>query len=144
MNNSIERLESIKAGSCGAIAAGIGYGAVAIGVDWFARSGMFNSLPTLTFDLNTLVQLAIAATGGFLFGMTYRYIIRTDRNHHLKSGAVLAFGLVRGLAQVEVTDFALDRLLLNGVLVVESLLVFAIARYALDYALAVRWIAPFK
>jgi hypothetical protein len=70
--------------------------------------------------------------------MTYRYIIRTDRNHHLKSGAVLAFGLVRGLAQVEVTDFALDRLLLNGVLVVESLLVFAIARYALDYALAVR------
>jgi hypothetical protein len=144
MNNSIERLESIKAGSCGAISAGIGYGAVAIGVDWFARSGISASLPTLTFDLNTLVQLAIAATGGFLFGMTYRYIIRTDRNHHLKSGAVLAFGLVRGLAQVEVTDFALDRLLLNGVLVVESLLVFAIARYALDYALAVRWIAPFK
>jgi hypothetical protein len=66
MNNSIERLESIKAGSCGAISAGIGYGAVAIGVDWFARSGIFNSLPTLTFDLNTLVQLAIAATGGFL------------------------------------------------------------------------------
>jgi hypothetical protein len=144
MNNRIERLESIKAGICGAMAAGIGYSLVTMGMGWLAIGGLFPDLPTLNLDLNALVQLGIAATGGFLFGMTYRYIIRTDRNHHLKSGAVLAFGLVRGLAQVKVTGLEWAEIMLNGLIVVDSLLVFAIARYSLDYALSVRWILPFK
>jgi hypothetical protein len=144
MNNSIERLESIKAGSCGAISAGIGYGVVTIGMGWLMQGGLVRDFPVFDVGLNSLVQIAIAATGGFLFGMTYRYIIRTDRNHHLNSGAVLAFGLVRGLSQVEVTGLGITEMLMNGLVVLESLLVFAIARYSLDYALSERWIAPFK
>ena len=36
-----------------------------------------------------------------LFGVTYRYIIRSDKNPQLKAGGILAFGLVRGLTQIE-------------------------------------------
>jgi hypothetical protein len=144
MNDAAERKESIKSGSCGAVATGLGYAFVAPSISWCARSGLSIPLHPFDFDLNFLVQVAIAATGGFLFGMTYRYIIRTDRNHHLKSGAVLAFGLVRGLARVQVTRLELVEMVINGVMVLESLLVFAIARYTLDYALSLGWILPFE
>jgi hypothetical protein len=80
---------------------------------------------------------------GFLFGVTYRYIIRTDRNDHLNSGAVLAFGLVRGLAQVDGSKFELSQLWLDGIILAQSILLFSIARYAIDYALAQGWILPF-
>lgn len=44
---------------------------------------------------------AIAFFSGLLFGVTYRYLIRSDKNPQLKAGGVLAFGLVRGLTQIE-------------------------------------------
>jgi hypothetical protein len=145
MHNRVERIESVKAGSLSGIAAGIGYGAIAILdrlLSQTASSSTFggHSLPLFSLGL----ELAIAIAGGFLFGVTYRYIIRTDRNDHLNSGAVLAFGLVRGLAQVDVRELEPNRILTDGVGVVESILLFMIARYAIDYALSVRWISPFK
>ncbi len=137
MNDRLERIESIKAGSLSGIATGIAYGTI-VGIDRFAFSRHSGALSSLA------LEVAISITGGCLFGVTYRYIIRTDRNNHLNSGAVLAFGLVRGLAQVNVRDLDLAQLGSNGLIVAENILLFAISRYTLDYALAVRWILPFK
>ncbi len=137
MHDRVERIESVKAGSLSGIAAGLCYGAIGV----FDRSIFCGeSLPSLSLGL----EVAIAIAGGFLFGVTYRYIIRTDRNDHLNSGAVLAFGLVRGLAQLDVRALEPAQILADGMVVVESIAIFAIARYLLDYALEVSWIAPFK
>ena len=66
--------------------------------------GTLASIPvalTLVGDNNTLVETALSLAGVlvscFLFGLTYRYIVRRDlENTNLKAGAVAAFGLVRG------------------------------------------------
>jgi hypothetical protein len=136
MHDRLERIESVKAGSLGGIAAGIVYGAT-IGVDAIVWHEYSKSL--LCLGLET----AIAIVSGFLFGVTYRYIIRTDRNDHLNSGAVLAFGLVRGLAQIDVSEFDLSQVWMDGFIVGKSIVMFAIARYAIDYALAASWVLPF-
>jgi hypothetical protein len=134
MRDRVERIESVKAGSFGGLAAGMSYGLILV-VD---RSLLAQNL---ALDFSFLWEIAIAMIGGFLFGITYRYIIRTDRNNHLNSGAVLAFGLVRGLAQVDIQTVDL---FVNGVVVIENILLFAIARYAIDSALRWSWIIPFK
>jgi hypothetical protein len=138
MNDRLERIESLKAGSLSAIATGIAYGTLAA-LDRFTPSRYASTLAGLA------LEVAIAGAGGFLFGVTYRYIIRTDRNDHLSSGAVLAFGLVRGLAQVNVRDLEATQLAINSIrLVSDSIVLFTIARYAIDYALNLRWISPFE
>jgi hypothetical protein len=136
MQDTLERIESIKAGSLGGMAAGIVSG-LTIAFDIAICHESSTSLLSLG------LELAIAIVSGFLFGVTYRYIIRTDRNDHLNDGAVLAFGLVRGLALVDVSDFALLQVWMDGLIVGKSVLVFAIARYAIDYALKVNWVLPF-
>jgi hypothetical protein len=137
MNDRLERIESVKAGSLSGIATGIAYGAL-IALDRFTINRHSGTLGSLA------LEVAIASAGGFLFGITYRYIIRTDRNDHLNSGAVLAFGLVRGLAQVNVRDLGLTQLAINALILAESIVIFTIARYALDYALTMRWLSPFE
>jgi hypothetical protein len=136
MHDRLERIESVKAGSLGGIAAGMSY-CLVMTVDKFLLGGYSRSLVSLG------LELTIAIVSGFLFGVTYRYIIRTDRNDHLNSGAVLAFGLVRGLAQVDVSEFELSQIWIDGLIVGKSILLFSIARYTLDYALAASWILPF-
>jgi hypothetical protein len=136
MHDRLERIESIKAGSLGGIAGGIVYG-VTISIDRFLLHESSQSLLCLS------LQVAIAIVCGFLFGVTYRYIIRTDRNDHLNDGAVLAFGLVRGLAQVDVKDFALSQVWVDVLIIAKSVVMFAIARYAIDYALKANWVLPF-
>jgi hypothetical protein len=98
----------------------------------------------ITTVVNLLVRVAIAFFSGFLFGVTYRYVIRDDKNPHLKSGAVLAFGLVRGLAPVEVEQNLTDSFWVLSVLGVESILYFAIARFTLDWAMHHKWVKPFR
>ncbi len=137
MRDRLERIESVKAGSLCGITAGIGDGSM-IAIDRIFFGG--HSLPLISLSL----EIAIAIAAAFLFGVTYRYIIRTDDNNHLNSGAVLAFALVRGLAQVDVREFGWMELLMNGVIVGESVLLFTICRYAIDYALSMQWILPFK
>ena len=82
--------------------------------------------------------------------MTYRYVIRDDRNPHLKSGAVLAFGLVRAIPQVEsvISEMIgsipnLKDVLPLAILGLESLILFAAARIVLDWAIARKWVKPF-
>ncbi len=137
MNDRIERLESLKAGSLSGIATGIAASAI-VGSERLLLNQQQLPLASLA------VEVAIVVTSGVLFGVAYRYIIRTDRNDHLNAGAVMAFALVRGLAQVDVRNLELTRLWLDGIVVAENILLFTIARYTLDYAIAARLILPFK
>ncbi len=147
-----ERIESIKAGVVGALTAGLAFSATQyIHRVWFA-SNLVDSVP-LPAGVNGMwlanaflrdgIPVVIAALSGFLFGITYRYVIRQDRNLHLRSGAVLAFGLVRGLAQIDERLHTPTSLLALGWLGIESLLLFACARIALDWALSQGWVRPF-
>lgn len=130
-----ERIESVKAGLLGAIAF-----ILAEVISFWFQSWILN-LNQLVWDIGLLLQVAIGAIAGFLFGVTYRYIIRDDRNSHLNDGAVLAFGLVRGLALIEnrITTFDWSMV----VLIIQSLICFAIARWLLDVAMAKKIIKPF-
>ncbi|MBE9046899.1 hypothetical protein IQ255_21250 [Pleurocapsales cyanobacterium LEGE 10410] len=139
-----ERIESVKAGIVSATAFAITELIIIL-----TNSFVFDSMLTpeqgklvVMLDYPWLRLLAIGAISGFLFGVTYRYIIRDDRNSHLKDGAVLAFGLVRGLALVEgnSTNFGLLSTLL---IVIYSLVCFTIARLVLDLAIAYKLIKPF-
>jgi len=136
MHDTIERIKSVKAGSLGGITTGISYGLM-LTIDRFLLHEYSRAFVSLG------LQVSIAVVSGFLFGVTYRYIIRTDRNDHLNSGAVLAFGLVRGLAQVNVAEFDLSQVWMDSLIVAKSVVMFAIARYILDRALAKSWILPF-
>ncbi|XHX80112.1 MAG: hypothetical protein RBJ76_09355 [Stenomitos frigidus ULC029] len=144
-----ERLESVKAGLVGALTASAIFGALLLAQGWVSlRFTQFAAGSPDADHLRLVIGGAIAALSGFLFGITYRYIIRQDQNPHLKSGAVLAFGLVRGLALVEGTlhePIALvpSTLLPLALLGAESLLLFAGTRLVLDSALASGWVKPF-
>lgn len=131
-----ERLESIKAGGVGAGAAILAWGGLRLAHALYPP--LLSPIPTY-FPASA----AIALFSGFLFGITYRYIIRQDRYPHLKSGAVGAFGLVRGLAQAEASLHQVQDLLPAAIAVGESLMLLAIVRLALDWALSQRWLKPF-
>ena len=137
MHDKVERIESVKAGSLSGITAGISYVAITT-IDKLMLPEYSQSLISLG------LEVAISIVTGFLFGVTYRYIVRTDRNDHLNAGAVLAFGLVRGLAQLDVSNFERNQIWIDGLIVGKSILLFSIARYLLDLALAAGWILPFS
>lgn len=134
-----ERLESLKAGVIGGLSLGFAY----------LMTNLFNTLVLaryfdilailqITVNWHWLISWAIAVFSGLLFGVTYRYIIRQDQNPQLKAGGVLAFGLVRGLAQIEV-GWSLSGAVLAG----ESVLWFIVAAIALDQAIQLGWVKPF-
>lgn len=144
-----ERIESLKAGTLAGISLFLAFGAIALG-NSLILAQKFESLANLeilALSWDTLLQGAIAFISGFLFGVTYRYIIRQDSNPHLKSGAVVAFGSVRGLGQVgvglnsEATFIDLWPLMILGM---ESVLAFAVAGFVLDLSISQKWIKPFS
>jgi hypothetical protein len=141
-----ERLESLKAGVIGSISLGLAFLSTSfINILWISKY-----FPILSYEQIDLVNLQmllngiIAGFSGFLFGVTYRYIIRLDANLHLKTGGVWAFGLVRGLTQIEVgwniNNSVLPFLILAG----ESILWFALAAFVLDTAILRKWLKPFS
>lgn len=140
-----ERIESVKSGSFAALSLSLAYGIIALG-NQLVLAKQFETLADLEISTaaNLLLSGALACLSGFLFGITYRYIIREDRNSHLEDGAVLAFGLVRGSAQVDVGLNFQNGFWSFGVLGVESILLFAIARFTLDLAISRGWVKPFK
>ena len=121
MNKMIEREQSLKAGLISGLAFTLAY-----------SLGEFVKLFLLA------IRMAIAFISGFLFGVTYLYIVRQDENSHLKDGAVLAFSLVRGLALVELSE----NYVLLAILGIESICCFAIARLSIDWALKGNLIEP--
>jgi len=139
-----ERIESVKAGLVAAIAFTIA-DLIAIFLNNFILVpwGIGVRLLQLNSGVDSFITIATALVSGFLFGVTYRYIIRSDRNSHLKDGAVMAFGLVRGLALLEATMLKSGQFWSLSILIVETILCFAIARYCLDFALGRKLIKPF-
>lgn len=147
-----ERVESLKAGSLAGLLAALFFGGTLVGNPALLRWLMpllgksMNALeiaPVTPPDFRLLASWTIAAFSGFLFGVTYRYILRKDQNPHLKSGAILAFGLVRGLAQIDSVLVDQQSLLPCAILGLESILLFMVARLGLDSALQQGWIKPF-
>ena len=137
-----ERIESVKAGIVGAGAFAIAQTATIVAKTTIVNLIAAYSTTVITLNWQLLLQIAIGAVSGFLFGVTYRYIIRGDRNSHLNDGAVLAFGLVRGLALVE-SNFIFSELLSVLFIVIQSIIYFAIARLVLDLAIDYKLIKPF-
>ncbi|MBD2204358.1 hypothetical protein H6G33_33550 [Calothrix sp. FACHB-1219] len=141
----LERIESLKVGIIGAFSLFIAF-IIASLFNTLVISKYFPVLASLAIEpleLDFALSGAIASFSGFLFGATYRYIIRKDSNPHLKSGGVLAFGLVRGLAQIEASWNSLATVLPSVVLAGESVLWFAIAARVIDTAMQIGWLKPF-
>ncbi|MGG6292950.1 hypothetical protein ACQ4M4_00890 [Leptolyngbya sp. AN02str] len=139
-----ERIESLKAGVLGSSAIALTYAAITLLEDRMDASfrSDFNQLPFL-MDWSDWFSLGSAALMGLLFGVTYRYIVRQDPNLHLASGAVLAFGLVRGLSQIEpLISLSPDPAWLV-LMVGESLVLFAVARLVIDIAFLQGWVKRF-
>ncbi len=137
-----ERIESLKAGIIAALALFAAF-VVTTGLNQFFLARQFQPLASLlitNINFSLVISVAVVMMSGFVFGITYRYVIRDDKNSHLQEGAVLAFGLVRGLAQIDTglllkTDFW-PLVVLGG----ESLLLFAVGRLVMDFALHCRWV----
>jgi hypothetical protein len=140
----VERLESLKAGVGASFSVCLA-NAIASIVNSLVLTKYFES-PVMQIDpLNwhSLVSGVIAGFSGLLFGVTYRYIVREDKNSQLKAGGVLAFGLVRGLAQVDMGLYYANSVLLFVILGLESVLLFSFAAMVLDTAMQLGWIKPF-
>lgn len=140
MNYAAERIESIKAGFTGAITAALVSGVTtsliaSIQTEWDNTGSDAGFTPVF--------QISVAGFSGFLFAVTYRYIVRDDHNSHLSSGAVMAFALVRGLAQVEATLMN-DPYWLSSLKILESFLIFAIVALLLNYSIRQGWLKPFE
>ena len=140
-----ERLESLKA----AIICGVSFSLVftlASIVNRFLLKQYFQELINVSIiaaNWHWFISFGIAGFSGFLFGVTYSYIIREDDNPQLKSGSVLAFGLVRGLAQVDMNLNDSFSILPLAIIAFESILGFAVAAFILDSAITFCWVKPF-
>jgi hypothetical protein len=141
-----ERLESLKAGVIGSISLGSAFLVTSfMNVLWLTK--YFPILGNNKIDginIEMLLSGIIVGFSGFLFGVTYRYIIRVDTNPHLKTGGIWAFGLVRGLTQIEVGWHLNNSMFPFLILAGESILWFAIAAVALDTAMLLKWLKPFS
>lgn len=137
-----ERLESLKAGLATGVAAAVAEGLFQSIQVYFWPNASAVWTAGAVFDLVFWCSLAIAGLSGFLFGVTCRYVIRQDNNPHLASGAVFAFGLVRGLAQVQLAEATLQDLALALFAIAESLGIFTVAYLALSVSLRRGWIKP--
>jgi hypothetical protein len=140
-----ERIESLKSGVIGGLSVCFAF-AIANLLNTLVLAKYVQTLACLQSDVNwhLWVSGAVASFTGFLFGVTYRYIIRSDQNPQLKVGGVLAFGLVRGLTQIEIGWNSHSTIWPFVVLAFESVLWFALAAIALNIAIQLRWVKPFS
>ncbi len=136
-----ERVESLKAGVFGGTILAFSTSFFVSVNNWLVviEGDRFASLQ-VTMGLALLLRLGIAWVSGFLFSVTYRYIIRDDNNSHLKDGAVLAFGLVRCLALLEGNSRWQEDIYSLAVLSGESIIGFALVRFCLDLSMRKGWL----
>ncbi|MBE9070804.1 hypothetical protein IQ260_29635 [Leptolyngbya cf. ectocarpi LEGE 11479] len=142
----LERIESVKSGGIAALA-GASVSAVGLVLDAELHDILGATIPTN--GTLGIVPIAMGTVCAFLFGVTYRYIVRQDKNPHLRSGAVGAFALTRGLSQLESSNWSALSLDISTVFpfiwpIVKSFGLFLVIRIVLDYALGQRWIQDFR
>jgi len=140
-----ERLESLKAAVLGGSTAAI------VAITWavirpvFLGTGWRTGLPiTGLLGTVTLIGWGIAALSGALFALTYRYAVRQDPNPQLKSGVVLAFTVVRGLALVDGGSAFAQHYWPFAAASLESLVLFGMTALGLELAVSRAWVTPFK
>ncbi len=146
-----DRIESFKAGFLGAIASVFAFFAIAL-----LHHFLQNFLPVQlisSFELSSpfilLIKLGMIGFSGFLFAVTYRYIVRRDLNSHLKSGAILAFACIRSFGAIDrdlptLTLLPLVQLaLVSAILLLENVAWLAIVQSLLETAIEYKWIAAF-
>lgn len=137
-----DRIASVKAGLLSTSGVGIVAFSCEILNNWipsqvWGRSWMIHA--SLEQQIGTVL---FAIISGFLFGVTYRYIRRDDPNPHLRTGAIAAFGLMRGLAQIDTGFLLHGNLGQMALLAGESMMMMAIAALGLDWAMERNWIQP--
>lgn len=136
VDENAERVESAKAGSISAIA------------------GTVLSTPLLLAQSGDNLLVSLSSVGGvfvscLLFGVVTRYATRDDLgNDQLRLGVLGAFGLTRGLGEVDVYLHGSDTSQIStyaeaGLLLAESLLPFAFAAAALDWGFKNELVRPF-
>lgn len=132
----LDRIESLKAGV------------------FSAAGGCLATLPLMAASSSParlLSSLIIVAGCSFLFGIVYRYVVRSDKeNVQLKGGVVSAFGLVRGLSMgQELMEAGTngyqhwpDSLALGTIAISmgEAMLMFGFCSVVLEYAFSKTWI----
>jgi hypothetical protein len=150
-----DRIESFKAGFLGAIASVFAFFAIALMHHFLQNfltvhlTGQLISSFELGSPLILLIKLSMIGFSGFLFAVTYRYIVRRDRSSHLKSGAILAFACIRGFATIERDLPALTLLPLTqmafaiAILLLENILWLAIVQSILETSIQHQWIVAF-
>jgi hypothetical protein len=134
--DAMQRWESFKAGAIAATVVLVFFSLFALGHQWLWHR--------FSWDWQLLVRAAMAGGSGGLFGITYRYAVRTLSNVQVKLGVVLAFGLVRACGQADVGIVLTNAFLTLTILGSESLLLFAIAGITLDVAMQQGWVKPFE
>ena len=149
-----ERIESLKAGALAGFSAFLTF-SIILAANSFILARRFELLASFQIERwgwDVGLRLAIAFLSAFLFGVTYRYIVREDKNLQLKAGAVLAFGLVRAFAQVDfglssqtekMPAIALAELLPLAVAGIESIILFVVAGVILEGAIVRGIVKPF-
>ena len=141
-----ERIESLKVTILGGSCAGL----MSMGILLSYRLVYHSPLPQLSHLLSSMAGLtllanwAIAILSGALFALTYRYAIRQDQNPQLNAGVILAFTLVRGLAQVDAGSAIAQKLWPFLSACGESLLIFGGSAVVLNLAFQQNWVKPFN
>jgi len=146
-----DRIESFKAGFLGAIASVLAFFAIAL-LHHFLQNFLTVQLIS-SFEIGSpfilLIKLGMIGFSGFLFAVTYRYIVRRDRNSHLKSGAILAFACIRSFGAIDrdlptITLLPFIQLaLVSTILLLENVAWLAIVQSLLETAIQHKWIAAF-
>eukprot|EP00271_Cylindrocystis_brebissonii_P021681 TRINITY_DN7899_c0_g1_i1.p1 TRINITY_DN7899_c0_g1~~TRINITY_DN7899_c0_g1_i1.p1 ORF type:complete len:413 (-),score=62.34 TRINITY_DN7899_c0_g1_i1:445-1683(-) len=135
-----DRVDSLKAAALATAAGGLA------GVPLLLTAGE-GSLG----DLTTWISIGALLFTCFLFGPMYRYVVREDaQNFHLKGGAVAAFALARGLAQVDTAaglvgfpEGGMEKVLLAALGAGESVIILGFCAAAVDYGMAAGLLRPF-
>ncbi len=146
-----ERLESTKAALVGGLGA-LGVTVGVLGVNRVLQAGIPISRTPWSWagwgDWGLGMWLgaigcAIAALSGALFALTYRYAVRRDGNPQLKGGVILAFTLVRSLAQVDAASALSQRLWPFAWAIAYSLLLFGTTALLLELGCTQGWLHRF-
>lgn len=149
----VERIDSIKSFMIGAIVGGVALAPIsAVHELVFPTLAESNGLAQFEFDTD------MGSIQAGLFSIIYRYCIREDNNPQLNSGIVGGFIIIRTLSRIMVPSYCTAVPLSCGAPLqyfdynmiyqcafhgIESVALFGVTAYVLDYMMKKQWIGKF-